>query len=201
MNLTQRRIRASYDRQAGDSVRLLKDPQHWRLRERWGISVAAVLAELQIESVCEAGVGEGMSLTFIQPHLPGLRFSAFDLSYLRLRYAKQLLSESIPLFVADMLHCPLRKVDCILTNHAIEPNSFDEEDILRELGSLARFLVLIEPDYEMASEAQRERMWHLGYARDLPRYATALGMGILRHEPWPHNPNPLNEASLLVLET
>jgi len=89
----------------------------------------------------------------------------------------------------------------MLTIHAVEPNRGREEEILAELLRVTgRYLIMVEPSYELASDEARERMDRLGYVRGLRETLERLGQPAKRFERWPHNSNPLNEAALIVVE-
>ena len=136
----------------------------------------------------------------------GISFSGFDISLSRVLYGRdysRAQGAATNLFCADLLHIPLSdsSIDAVITNHSIEPNGGQEEAILRELLRVcARYLVLIEPDFELGSQEQKDRMVRHNYIRDLPRHLQQLPGKLLRHEPWPLNPNPLNKASLIIVE-
>lgn len=46
-------------------------------------------------------------------------------------------------------------IDIVYTSHSIEPNGGREEEALEELYRVAnKYLILLEPDYELANEEQ-----------------------------------------------
>lgn len=199
----------SYDVQAGSYVAELADEGRRQFKEDFGEALAAVLDELAPTSLLEAGTGEATSLA------PTLRRMAtrpahvlgFDLSLSRLLYARKYLADhgrpDVVLFTAGLDRIPLASasVDVVLTVHAVEPNHGREEDVLCELLRVARrHLVMIEPSYELASPEQRARMERLGYVRGLPAVLERLGYPARRIESWRHNANPLNAASLIVVD-
>ncbi len=199
----------SYDVQAGSYVAELADEGRRRFKESFGQALAAVLDELAPESLLEAGVGEATSLAPVLRQMTRrpAHVLGFDLSLSRLLYARRHLIDhgqtGVTLFTAALDRIPLASasVDVVLTVHAVEPNHGREEIILRELLRVARrHLVMIEPSYELASPEQRARMERLGYVRGLPAVLERLGYPARRVEPWAFNANPLNAASLIVVD-
>jgi len=77
------------------------------------------------------------------------------------------------------------------------------EEILKELYRVAsRYLILLEPGYELSSEKSQRRMREHGYCRDLVMHAGELNMQVIRHELFPSaiNPlNPLNSTAITVI--
>ncbi len=200
-------IEVAYDLQAGSYVEIVSRPENEQERVAWGKQLAAVLGVLGVRSVCEAGVGEATTLAHVATAAgDGIAFSGFDISVSRMLFGREYARSqgaAVELFCADLLHIPLpdSSIDAVVTNHSIEPNGGQEEPILRELFRVcARYLVLIEPDFEFGSPEQKDRMARLNYVRDLPRHLQTLPGRIVRREPWPLHPNPLNKASLIVVE-
>jgi ubiquinone/menaquinone biosynthesis C-methylase UbiE/uncharacterized protein YbaR (Trm112 family) len=200
-------VEIAYDLQAGSYTEAMKEPAMLSLKRGWGSGLAKILAGLGVTSACEAGIGEASTLAFAAAACPAsVAFSGFDISLSRLLYARGFLGEhrrNANLFCAGILDVPLpdSSVDAVVTNHGIEPNGGSEEPILRELLRVAaRYLVLIEPDYESGSPEQKERMARHNYVRNLAGHLEKLPGKILRHEPWPFFTNPLNKPSLTVFE-
>lgn len=109
----------------------------------------------------------------------------------------------VSLAMAELGHLPLAEnaVDIVYTSHSIEPNRGREREILAEMYRVTgRYLVLLEPAYELANEKARERMDLHGYCQNLPGHAEALGMRVVRHEIFPLCANPENPTALTVIE-
>jgi ubiquinone/menaquinone biosynthesis C-methylase UbiE len=199
----------SYDAQAGSYVDALKEPAARALKQDLGRELGAILDKLGPGSLLEAGIGEGTSLVPVLNQM-GKRpdhILGFDLSLSRLLFARRHLTENgyenVKLFTGDLDRIPLasESVDVVLTVHAVEPNQGREEHILSELLRVARkHLVMIEPSYELASAEARARMDRLGYVRGLPKTLIRLGHPARLIERWRHNSNPLNEATLVVVD-
>jgi uncharacterized protein YbaR (Trm112 family) len=206
---SQTAILYSYDAQAGSYLSRLADPSYWDFINRRGKHLATLLDELSPHSLVEAGVGEASTLasTLRQMAARPAHVLGFDLSLSRLLFAhKHLADEGIDgavLFTGALDRIPLASdsVDVVLTFHAVESNHGCEDVILSELVRVAgRYLVMIEPCYENAPVEARARMDRLGYARGLLNILAKLGYPARRVEKWPLNFNPLNEASLIVVE-
>jgi ubiquinone/menaquinone biosynthesis C-methylase UbiE len=195
----------SYDLQAGSYARQFDfDPSQIR-RSR---AMAEVIDDLGVESLLDAGTGESTQLMGALTYLKHpVKFAGFDISLSRLLYAKDLLErhgfQPEKLFTANLLNIPLadNSTDVVTTHHAIEPNQGYEVAILTELMRVSRrYLVLIEPSYEFGNEAQRERMDHHRYIRDLPPFLEQIGARVIRYEPWGQDFTDVNKAALIVAE-
>ncbi len=208
-NNSETAILYSYDVQAGSYVAELADETRRRFKDEFGRRLAGVLDTLAPASLLDAGVGEATSLAPVLRHMAArpAHVLGFDLSLSRLLYAQRHLEdqrqENVTLFTAALDHVPLASdsVDVVLTMHAVEPNHGREDVILRELLRVARrYLVMIEPSYELASPEGRARMERLGYVRQLPAALERLGHPARLVEAWPLNANPLNPAALVIVE-
>lgn len=203
-------IEVAYDLQAGGYIRALKRPELWAHKERYGKKIAAILAGLgRVDSLLEAGIGEATSLSFVLEAMsqrPQV-VHGFDLAWSRVDCARHWLASrghgDVFLSVARLSQIPYRpnSFDVVLTSHALEPNRGQEAALLRELYRVtSRYLVLLEPAYELADDAARARMDHHGYCRGLPENARALGFKVLRHELWDECFNPMNPTALTIIE-
>lgn len=199
-------VLVSYDLQAGSYTDSMADPAAQALKSHVGERLSALFKELGAQSVCEAGVGEATTLRFVAERAPEISYSAFDISLSRLLYARRFMAaagaESL-LFSANLLEIPLvdNAADLVFTFHALEPNGGREDSIIAELARVARrYLVLVEPDYMRASDAQRARMEKHGYIRTLRQALQRIPGQIILDEPWGDDVNPLNAASLIIFE-
>ena len=198
----------SYDLQSGSYTQMFKDdPSLQALQKDLGDYVARILEDLDVKTVCEAGVGEATALKFIMESCrKPMRFSGFDISVNRLFYAQNFvkdLSVKCDFFSADLLRIPFddNALDAIVTVHAMEPNGGSEEEILKELFRVARrYLILIEPDYALGDDTQKRRMETHNYIRDLPKHLAKLDGKLRFNQPLPFNCNPQNVASVLIFE-
>jgi len=91
--------------------------------------------------------------------------------------------------------------DVVYTNESIGENAEHETTILTELYRVAsRFLILLEPAYELAPPEAQARMLEHGYCQDLAGHARRLGMKVLEHKLIPFVENPLNPIGSIVIE-
>lgn len=104
---------------------------------------------------------------------------------------------------ASLFHLPYLDgcFDVVYTSQAIEPNAGNEAIIMKELYRVtSRFLVLLEPAYELASQEAQQRMEKYGYCRGLVEHAKSMGMRVIKHELLPYVGNPLNPIAITVIE-
>ncbi|HEX9956332.1 MAG TPA: methyltransferase domain-containing protein [Fibrella sp.] len=201
-------ILISYDFQAGSYVKNYR--RSTALKEAYCQCIVEVLRSLgPFNSILEAGVGEATTLGRVVPQFPAEieHVLGFDLSWSRIHYALGFVREqgiqNATLFTGDLFQMPLadNSVDIVYTSHSIEPNGGREIEALTELYRVAnRYVVLLEPGYELATEEARNRMLHHGYVTNLVSSAEALGYTIVAHRLFGVSINPLNPTALLVIE-
>lgn len=207
---TEEIIEWSYDIQAGSYVKAMRSPEFATHKQKYTTEIACRLRSLALaHSVLEAGVGEATTLSGVLRNLnmPGLSAYGFDLSWSRLAYAQQHLDaqgiKDVMLCTGSLFNIPFlsNSIDIVYTSHSIEPNGGQEEPILRELYRVARrWLVLLEPGYELANAESRRRMASHGYCRDLVGTAKSLGYEIVQHDLFPFSANPSNPTSWTVIK-
>jgi ubiquinone/menaquinone biosynthesis C-methylase UbiE len=206
----QEKISLSYDIQAGSYTKAYNNSEQIRqINSKSGKKIAKVLEEISASTVLDAGTGEATGLADVLFNIKQkkIEFAAFDISLSRLLYAKLFLKAKglrIPrLFTSDLTKVSLAEnsVDCIMTRHALEPNGGMEDVICQELYRITKkYVLLIEPSWEFASDEQKERMLCHGYIKNLPGALERSGFKILTHEPWKWNANPLNIAALILAQ-
>jgi SAM-dependent methyltransferase len=197
----------AYDLQAGSYTQ--EAAQMPAERSRWCEQVAALLRPFLEDgsSVLEVGCGEATTFRGVIEHLgrPDVRPLGFDLSWSRLRFARECLRGSSvqpDLFAADLFNIPLgdATVDVVYTSHSLEPNGGREVEALRELTRVARkAVVVIEPIYELASDAAQRRMAAHGYVRNLKAASEEVGK-VTTYELLPFNLEALNPSGVVVIE-
>ena len=206
---TEEIIETAYDLQTGSYIKALDSPEMFQHKQEYGAAIAAEISKLTSpQSILESGVGEGTTLSFVTkafeqtpPHVHG-----FDISWSRIAACRQWLSDQncadAWLSVASIFSTPYsdNSFDVVYTSHTIEPNGGREPEILAELYRIAsRYLILLEPGYELAGEEARSRMERLGYCRGLAQHAENLGMTVVRHELFEPTINPQNPTAITVI--
>lgn len=202
-------IEIAYDLQTGSYVKAMQGDSMRVHKQQYSTEIAKIILSLcQPESILEAGVVEATTLSGV---LEGLNIPidsyGFDLSWSRIAEARKWLSSKgildTTLCTGNLLNMPFadNSIDVVYTSHSIEPNRGNEKAILQELFRVARkFVVLLEPGYELASIEARNRMDSHGYCRNIPEVAHNLGYKILKHELFPCSANPLNPTAITIIE-
>jgi len=200
-------IKISYDLQAGSYIKVFE--QNREFNAAYTGALAKVLDGLgNVHSVCEVGVGEATTLANMVTKMKSMseHVMGFDISWSRIGFARQFArSQNVSpegLFTGNLFQIPLadQSVDVVYTSHSLEPNGGREEEALRELFRVAsRYVVLLEPAYELAGEEARKRMEHHGYVRGLKETAERLGYTVTEHRLFDHIINPLNPTGLTII--
>jgi perosamine synthetase len=203
-------IELSYDLQAGSYIASMEDEATAAKNEEYTAELAGIFRTLgRPTSILEAGVGEATTLSGVLKHvgIAELDGYGFDLSWSRIAYAKEWIKNqkisNVTLCTGSLLNIPFadNAIDIVYTSHSIEPNGGNEEPILKELYRVAkRFLVLLEPGYELASSESRKRMDSHGYCKNLKRICEKLGFKIIEHELFPFIFNPVNPTALTIIK-
>lgn len=199
----------SYDAQAGSYIDALKQSTVASLKIQMGEKLASILDDLAPDTLLDAGVGEATTLVPVVRAMKRRPASiwAVDLSLSRLLFAGQHLSrngiEDVQLFTGSLDNLPMTtgSMDVVLTVHAVEPNRGRGKQILSELLRVARrYLVMIEPSFELGGDATKARIDRHRYVRGIPDVLKELGANIVRYERWGMDVNPTNEAALIVVQ-
>lgn len=201
-------ILISYDFQSGTYIKKhLSNPDFLGAYSK---SISNYINKLgNVNSIMEVGVGEGTTLNGVIDSLAEKpnQILGFDISWSRLNFAKYYLNEKyhkeVNLFVANLFNVPLadNAIDVVYTSHSIEPNGGKEKEALLELYRVCnKYLVLLEPSYELAGEQARKRMKEHGYVTKLVETSTELGFNIIEHRLFDYSSNPLNPTGLIVIE-
>lgn len=203
------RIMISYDLQSGSYIAELK--RHPDFYKKYVQAIAKVINSLGVDyrSLLEAGVGEATTLANLIPELgnQSAKIYGFDLAWSRVKYAQAYTAHKSRrpafLFMGDLFKIPLAdsSMDIVYTSHAIESNQGREKEALLELMRVTnKYLVLLEPDYELAGPAARKRMREFGYIRNLYSSAKALGLEVIEHRLFDLCSNPLNPTGLIIIK-
>lgn len=201
-------ILISYDFQAGSYSKYYKEQPSEK--NKYCKSLAEIINGLgDFSSLLEVGVGEATTLGPTILHLnsePNISFG-FDISWSRLKYAQRLLHEleikNVNLVTGDLFNSPIKNnsIDIVYTSHSIEPNGGREKEALEELYRITnKYLILLEPAYELANEEARARMLEHGYVTSLYSTAKELGYEIIEHRLFEVSANPLNPTGLIVIK-
>ncbi len=201
-------ILISYDFQAGSYIKGYE--KNLEKKEEYCDELASILNHLgPINSILEAGIGEGTTLGPVLNKLSIVpeTIVGFDLSWSRIKYAKEFLDKygyyDVLLTTGDLLAIPANSnsIDVVYTSHAVEPNGGKEREILQELYRVAkRYIVLFEPAYELASDEARQRMEKHGYVTGLYETALELGYSVIKYKLLNSTINPLNPTGVMVIE-
>lgn len=201
-------IMVSYDFQAGSYIEAYKNnPATF---EKYTDAIAKVINELDVEctSLCEVGVGEATTLACLLPklrHSP--RVYGFDLAWSRCRYAinhlQQRNIQNCFIFMGDIFDTCFAdsSIDLVYTSHSIEPNGGREKEAITELMRITKkYLILLEPAYDLADAKARQRMDEHGYIKNLYSSAVDLGFNVIEYRLFGVSVNPLNPTGLLIIE-
>lgn len=205
-------ILISYDLQSGSYIKGYYN--NTNKRDLFAEQLAKLFDRLgPFNSIVEAGVGEAVSLANVLRRLqtPPQKVYGFDLAWSRIKYAHQFLKamdveekhyDTLKLFTGDMFSTPFadNSLDLVFTVHAAEPNGGKEKEILTELYRISnKYLVLLEPAFELANEKAKERMLSHGYVTSLYETAKELKFDIIEHRLFEVSLNPLNPTGLLII--
>ena len=101
-----------------------------------------------------------------------------------------------------MFNIPLEDnaIDLVYTVHAIEPNTTTAEEIIKELYRVTRkYLVLIEPSYELGNDATKENIDKHKYIKNLEGIVKGLGYKIVKYNLMPVT-DCKNQAAMMIIE-
>lgn len=195
----------SYDYQAGsytsqyyedkivEDLYILDGKKVNMTRRQWGDLYGKYVAEelnaLHPQNVLEVGTGEATSLCDIILNMQeGIQFSGIELSLSRLLYAQRFAKDKkvdINFAMGDMFALPYldNAFDVVLMIHCLESNTGREEEALKELLRVAnKYVVLLEPSYELGNEETKKRIKDLGYIDDLNGTIEKLKLKAIKNE-------------------
>jgi hypothetical protein len=198
-------IMISYDFQAGSYIRAYDASPDYL--ERYTNELASLMRNLgDFGTALEAGCGEATTLSVLGKKLPAsVCLGGFDIAWSRIKLGMEFarrMDLKPTLFCSDLFEIPLadNSVDIVYTSHSIEPNGGREAEAIRELSRVARkWLVLLEPAYDLALPEAKARMEAHGYVRNLADVIRGLGLDLVRHELFPVFANPLNPTGLYLV--
>lgn len=201
-------ILISYDFQAGSYIQYAQ--KNAEFIDQYTGAVADILEPIMGDSLLEVGVGEATTLNNILLRLKNKPQKAygFDLAWSRIKHAQEYTSTfehqvQVNLVSGDLFQAPFadNSIDIVYTSHSIEPNGGREMEALKELYRIAKkYLVLLEPGFELASEEAQARMKKHGYVTNLKAVAEQLNYNIIEHRLMEYYANPLNPTALILIE-
>ncbi len=179
-------IKHSYDLQAGSYVRFFLNNKEREKKYCDEITKLIKNKFGKFESFLDCGCGE-MTISFsIINSLDFIKkFSLFDISLNRMiigkkflkKYLKKKYYKKTNFFCSSLDAIPLgdNSINLVFTNHAIEPNKKNAENIIKELYRVSNYgLILNEPDYTTASKLQKKRMIKNNYVKNIPKILKKL---------------------------
>lgn len=144
----------------------------------------------EIFSVVEIGAGEMTTLARTVASLdrtPSF-LAALDISWSRLKvgreYAKELGVKIDKLVVGDIFKLPFsnRAFDVVFTHYALEQSPHRNEEALKELMRVTdKYLVLMEPAFELGSFEEKKNLLVRDYVRQIPLAIEKLGLNLTEY--------------------
>jgi len=206
---TEEMILFSYDLQSRSYI--VANKKNPSKKQQYTKNLAEIINNLDVQynSILEVGVGEATTLANLIPKLSSYpkKIYGFDISWSRTKYANSYIkSKNIKntlLFVADLFDIPLldNSIDIVYTSHSIEPNSGREKEALLELMRVTKkYLILLEPAYDLASEKAKRRMEKHGYIKNLYETCKSLGLNIIEHRLFNPIEKSLNPTGLTIIK-
>ena len=210
-NNTIEDILISYEFQSGSYTRLFSENLKFKeFVNNYCKALSKIINKIDnVQSIIEIGVGEATTLSQVIKNLKNKppEIFGFDISWSRLKFAKNVLAESnvhnVNIFNANLFEIPLlnNSIDVVYTSHSIEPNGGKEEKALEELYRITKkYLILLEPAYEFANTKAKARMDKNGYITKLYLTALKLGYKVVEHRLFDHTWNDMNPTGLIIIE-
>lgn len=178
------------------------------IKDKLGEYLASLINEYDYKSILEAGVGEATSMVSVVKKLENqdAKLFGFDISASRIKYAKLFAekhyNKQIRLFVANLLNTPFKdnEFDIVYTVHAIEPNTNNCEQIVRELYRITnKYLILYEPSYELGNEETKANIEKHKYIKNLKSIVENLNYKIIKYELAPIGTYS-NQPAIMIIE-
>lgn len=202
-------IEMSYELQSGSYIENMKSDKLNLFYQEYTFEITNIIKSLcQCTSILEAGIGEASTFSGVVNNLnENVKCYGFDLSWSRIAYANKWLASNEmtkhSLCTGNLLDIPFleNSIDVVYTSHSIEPNRGNEKEILEELFRITnKYLILLEPAYELTSDENRARMDSHKYCKGLEKTANELGYNIIKYELFKYNANPLNPTAIIIIE-
>lgn len=202
-------ILISYDFQAGSYIEFVKKNPDYM--DGYSKLIANEFEKLNtvVNSVLEVGVGEATTLTNVlgKMKIPVNKALGFDISWSRIHYGNRYLNEkkimNVDLFTGDLFNIPLgdNSIDIVYTSHSLEPNGGKEKEALQELYRVTnKYMILLEPAYELGNEEAKKRMDSHGYVKNLVGIAKELGYNVIENRLFELCANKLNPTQIIIIK-
>jgi ubiquinone/menaquinone biosynthesis C-methylase UbiE len=203
-------IELSYDLQAGSYTEKVSEDESAKnyYRNYSKKLVDTILKECRPNSILEAGVGEATTLAHVLDNFDyPIESYGFDISYSRIIFANKYLEgkghHNTRLCTGNLLNIPFldNSIDVVYTSHSMEPNGGREIEILKELYRVTnKYLILLEPAYELSSKEDRKRMDFHGYCKGLKSKSIELGFNVIEHKIFSTFVNSHNKTAITIIK-
>ncbi|WP_333886792.1 methyltransferase domain-containing protein [Clostridium sp.] len=159
--------------------------------KQYGSRIADVFNQLDYLSILEVGVGEATTLSHVVKNLNNkdVKVKGIDILFSRIGYGNIFLKEqkvnNVSLAVADMFKLPFKdnSFDIVYTSHCVEPNTDKAKESISELYRITnKWLVLIEPSFDLGNNETREHMIKYAYCKDLINVIKSMKLDIVEHK-------------------
>ena len=159
-------------------------------------------------TLLDVGAGELTTLVRLAKAMPELKsISALELSWSRIAVGRnfavgnKVMPDNLVVGTATHLPFPDNSFDIIFTSHCLEQANLDKWQIIQELYRVARrYIVLLEPSWELGSKYQKRRMNTKGYLKGLDSVIKKLNLNLIRHELLPYSTNPDNRTAAYIIK-
>lgn len=171
------------------------------------IEIAKYIKAYEPKSILEVGVGECTTLADLLKNLPNdIIAHGVDISFSRIAYGNLFLKEhgikNGKLVVGNMFSLPYKdnSFDIVYTYHTIEPNTGKEYEAIEELYRVTKkYLVLIEPTFELGNEETKKNIREHRYAENISNTLNRLGYNVIKHELFPVGTYK-NQSAITIIE-
>tara|TARA_Y100000590_G_scaffold470631_1_gene667191 strand:- start:4946 stop:5839 length:894 start_codon:yes stop_codon:yes gene_type:complete len=179
-------IKHSYDLQAGSYINFFY--KNKKKEKKFTNEIIDIIYKNfgKFESFLDCGCGE-MNVTYFLVNKINFikKILLFDISLNRLlngqKFLKKELSSTnfkkLNIFASSLDNIPLHdnSINLVFTNHAIESNKENAEQIIKELYRVSNYgMMLNEPNYSNASKKQKKRMVENNYVINIPQILKKL---------------------------
>jgi len=209
--VTSEDILISYDFQAGTYSK--RADINRKIRDGYCQNLAKNINDLGVfDSILEVGVGEASTLgnLLLKLKVTPSNIFGFDLSWSRIKYANIFIEPLFPkdkynikLTTGDLFNAPFKdnSLDIVYTSHTLEPNGGLEKEALESLYRITnKYLILLEPSYELASKVAKDRMEKHGYVSGLYQTAINLGYNVIKYELFKPTFNDDNPTGIIIIK-